>query len=117
MGLLKKKGDEAEPEAAADPEEAPVAEAPAGDVLGEASVAPDLAGAVTDAVDEPPEAAADAEPAADGTDALLSMFATSDTGPDDRALLVEIAGEVEVADLVDQARTLAAALNIAIAQD
>ena len=133
MGLLKKKSDEAAeitatPGAAVEAEPGPPAvdaaatAAPTGPEFAsppasEAGVLGVEAGAASDA-SEPEAGATDgAEPAADGSEALLNMFASSQAASDDRELLVELAGEVEVADLVDQARTLAAAMNIALAAD
>ena len=56
-----------------------------------------------------PEAAADAAPS---TDALLSAFRTDDGANDDRSVLVELAGDVGLADLLEELNTLAAAMNV-----
>lgn len=133
MGLLKKKaedatGAEAVAEAAPAPEIAAEAPQPAVD-LAQPAATPDGAVLAAESAADAPDAEADpalaeaaaapegAEPAADGSDALLNMFASSQTASDDRQLLVGMAGEVEVVDLVDQARTLAAAMNIVVAAD
>jgi hypothetical protein len=57
---------------------------------------------------EAPAPAAEAAP----TDALLSMFQSSEGGDDDRSVLIEMAGDVELADLLEELNTLAAAMNV-----
>jgi hypothetical protein len=125
MGLLKKKTDDAagaelEPIARATaPDETSPVEAVAGGPTQAGADAGALAeAAVADATPNEADAApAGTDAVADGSEALLNMFASSQAASDDRGLLVGLAGEVEVADLVDQARTLAAAMNIALATD
>jgi hypothetical protein len=114
MALMKKKNDSPaveEPEARAD---APAAIEAAADVAAEAgeSAGPELTAA--DGVEAPAEAAVEAGDAAslDNSDALLSLFGGEDHGSADRELIVQMAGEVEVADLIDELRTVAAALRI-----
>jgi len=119
MGLLKKKPDETQDAAAIDSTAAVAVEdavAPADEAAADlaASVAPDAADAATaDAAAEAPEGAGEAEAAPeDASDALLSMFHSTDEGSGDREMLLQMAGEVELPDLVDQLRTVAAALAI-----
>jgi hypothetical protein len=62
----------------------------------------------------PPAEAPAAAPAADplaGPD-LLSMFQTTTVESDDKAALLELAGEVEIDDLLEDLQTVAAALGI-----
>jgi hypothetical protein len=115
MALMKKKNDSPaveEPEAGA---EAPGATEVAADVAdaeaGEAA-APELTPA--DGVEAPAEDIVEAGDAAslDTSDALLSLFGGEDDGSADRELIVQMAGEVEVVDLIDELRTVAAALRI-----
>ena len=64
-----------------------------------------------------PEAAA-AAPAGAGSDALLSMFAESKTESEsDLTVLVDIAGETDIDDILEELRTLRAALGITSAYD
>jgi hypothetical protein len=60
-----------------------------------------------------PEPAPAADPLAGGADALLSLFQEDDGGGEDRGALLDLAGEVELADLLDDLRTVAVALKIA----
>jgi hypothetical protein len=62
------------------------------------------------------EAPADAEPAAEGADALLDMFTTVGVHVEDRTLLLGLAGEVEIDDLISELSIVAAALGIVQAQ-
>ena len=57
------------------------------------------------------EAPAPAEPLA-SPDALLSLFQESEDTSGDRSAMLELAGDVEMSDLIDDLRTLAAALRI-----
>lgn len=57
-------------------------------------------------------AAAPAEPAAAGGDGLLDMFSTVGVHVEDKSLLVGMAGEVEMADLVTELALVAAALGV-----
>ena len=69
-----------------------------------------------DALDAPGEAPAEAEPALEGTDALLDMFTTVGVHVEDRTLLLGLAGEVEMDDLISELNIVAAALGIVQAQ-
>ena len=80
-----------------------------------------------DDVDQPAETASDGAQAASGAeaaqapagepatspDALLALFQDAEEGGSDRSTLIELAGEVELSDLLDDLRTLAVALRIA----
>ena len=111
MGLLRKRADEAEAAAAiADAELDTANSADAAVTADTGGVAMAPTAGVAPAADAPAE---EAEPAGDdASDALLSMFHTTDEGSGDREMLLQMAGEVELPDLVDQLRTTAAALNI-----
>jgi hypothetical protein len=66
-------------------------------------------------VEEAPVAAAEplpgaADPLASGPD-LLSMFQTTTIESDDKAALLELAGEVEIDDLLEDLQTVQAALK------
>ncbi len=107
MGLLKKKPaeDEATPSAA---EAEPVT------VPDDAAATAPPAEA-TAAVESPaPEDESETEPAAGGADALLNMFQTTQAEGDDREVLLKMAGDVELTDLVDEMGTVAAALDIGV---
>src|SRR5262245_20440960 len=84
-----------EQEAAGNPEET-LAEAPSGD--GAAAAAPDPASADA-ASTEAPETPAEAPTAPTGADALLSLFQEDEGGDEDRAIMLDLAGEVAIADL------------------
>jgi hypothetical protein len=71
----------------------------------------DGASAAPEAVAEPAEAAAPAADPLGGAD-LLSMFQTTQVESDDKAALLELAGEVEVHDLLEDLQTVAAAMGI-----
>lgn len=112
MGLLKKKPDEPEEGALAAVEDAP-------EELASAEAANDPATPDTSApVEQTAEPASEAATPEgdDASDALLSMFHAADEGAGDREILLQMAGEVELPDLVDQLRTVAAALSIASAR-
>lgn len=64
-----------------------------------------------EAVEEAPAEAAEAAPAA-GADALLSMFADSKEEVDDLGVLVDLAGDADLDDILEELRTLRAALGI-----
>jgi hypothetical protein len=51
------------------------------------------------------------EPASAG-DALLSVFQSSDSSESDRSVLLDLAGDVELADLLEDLNTLAAAIGV-----
>lgn len=63
-----------------------------------------------------PETAAAPEPApapdAGGADALLSVFQTTQAESEDITLLLDLAGDVEIDDLLEELHTVAAALGI-----
>ena len=61
-------------------------------------------------------AAAEARQAADplAGDALFSLFGESEAAGDDRAAALDLAGDVEMSDLIDDLRTVAVALRIDI---
>jgi hypothetical protein len=100
------------------------------DAAAEAETEPvdDLAPENEDApVDEAPEASLDAapeeelegpasEPAAaapaGGGDALLSMFQESKVAAEDLSILTDLAGDVDLDDILEELRTLRAALGI-----
>lgn len=70
----------------------------------------------TEAVDAPvAEAPAPAPEAGGGADALLSMFNSSESLEDDQSAILELAGDTEIADLLDDLHTVAAALGLAAA--
>lgn len=67
---------------------------------------------------EEPAPAEAAAPAGAGSDALLSMFAESKTEAEsDLTVLVNIAGETDIDDILEELRTLRAALGITSAYD
>jgi hypothetical protein len=114
MAFGKKKGDHPTAASAAAledddeplfPDEEPAAE------LGQAPAAEASAPAPTEAaaVEAPAPAP---EAAVPSTDALLSAFQTNEGVTDDRSVLVDLAGDVELADLLDELNTLAAAIGI-----
>lgn len=82
-------------EAVLEPDTAPEDEAPA-------------AGEVTALEPEAPAA----DPLAGGGDALLSMFQTTEAVGADRAIIIELAGSVELDDLLEELQTVASALGI-----
>jgi hypothetical protein len=57
-------------------------------------------------------AAPESAPAAAGGDALLSMFSSTETLESDFHVLVDLAGDVDMDDLLEQLHTVAAALGI-----
>jgi hypothetical protein len=126
MGLLKKKPDEiALPDATEEPP-APGGPEPEDDSaeLTEALFAapPSADDADADSPDEPSEdpAEAVAPPAAvqtveikeETSDALLNVFESMQSEMEDRSLLLEIVGDVDIASLSEELRTTAAALGI-----
>ena len=71
--------------------------------------------------DASPEAAVESEPdvvasAADGGDALLSMFDTGELETSDLSAVVALAGDVDLDDLLEELQTVAAALGISTAE-
>ncbi len=99
MAFGKKKDDGS----AAEPEDAPES------ASGEQAL-PD-ATAPVDAAPPPPPAAAEPAAAA-GSDALLSMFQSTESETDDLAVLVDLAGETDMDDLLEELRTIRAAFGI-----
>lgn len=86
--------------------------APAGAEVSEAPEDDDnqlVAGVV---LDEQCEVAKPADPLAGGTDALLSMFQSTEARGEDRSVPLDLAGEVDLADLLEDLHTMAAALGI-----
>jgi hypothetical protein len=67
--------------------------------------------------EEPAVAEAPAAPEASSTDALLSMFKETKAAVDDLALLTGLAGETDIDDILEELRTLRAALGITDAFD
>ncbi len=63
-----------------------------------------------------PVAEAPAPDALGGADALLSMFNNTESMEDDRSVILDLAGEVDIADLLDDLHTVAAALGLAAAE-
>jgi hypothetical protein len=64
---------------------------------------------------EPTPAAAAVEAVAaapDASDSLLSMFQSSDDEVSDRSVIIDLAGDVEIADLLEDLHTLAAAMGV-----
>jgi hypothetical protein len=57
------------------------------------------------------------DPLDGGTDALLSMFAQEDGGGQDLSLIVALAPEVEIDDLLEELNTVAVALGIKVRRD
>ena len=55
-----------------------------------------------------------ADPLAGGGDALLNMFQTTQIQAEDRSAVLEIAGDVEIDDLVEELHTVAVALGITV---
>ena len=52
-------------------------------------------------------------PPEENSDALLNMFSSSKEEEVDNSIVLELAGDVELADLIDDLQTLAAAMGIA----
>lgn len=115
MALMKRKNDSPATESPEASIDVPDAIDPAADVPGSEGVeaaGPEFGAA--DGVEAPVEDVVETGDAAslDNSDALLSLFGGEDHGSADRELMVQMAGEVEVADLIDELRTVAAALRI-----
>ena len=107
MGLLKKRPDEGD--AAGELED--VAKAADAEVAMPEAAASEAAPAALAPEAAPAEAEPEAPAGDDASDALLSMFHETDTGSGDREILLQMVGEVELPDLVDQLQTVAAALR------
>lgn len=119
MAFGKKKDDAATPDAelAEDAAEEAVPDADASEPASDAVAAVDEG---APPADKPAgEAAAEpAAPAAPGSDALLSMFAESkNESENDLAVLVDLAGDTDIDDILEELRTLRAALGITDAYD
>jgi predicted DsbA family dithiol-disulfide isomerase len=102
---------------AGDPEESPDIEA----AVDETSVDLDALLPGDDAelasAGEPVVAAAPPAAQAPGTDALLSMFQETKSDVNDLAVLTDLAGETDIDDILEELRTLRAALGITDAFD
>jgi hypothetical protein len=59
-----------------------------------------------------PVEAAPAAAAANPADSLLSMFQTDHSEETDRSALIDLSGDVDLADLLEELHTLAAAMGI-----
>jgi len=107
----KKDGASAEVEDESVDDIAPDDDAPAAEDAPEATLEP------ADDVPEPaaPQAAAAPPPA--GADALLSMFQESKEDIDDLSVLIDLAGDTDIDDILEELRTLRAALGITDAYD
>lgn len=101
--------DTAAPEGVAAEGEAPT--------LENGPLAPSEAGAAIAEESAAVEAAAPAPAAAPNSDALLSMFQETKSAVDDLAVLVDLAGETDLDDILEELRTLRAALGITDAYD
>lgn len=102
-----KKKDDAAAEAETEPVDDVTPEDDAPDEAPEAS----LDGAPEDGAEEPAAEPAAAAPAG-GTDALLSMFQESKVAAEDLSILTDLAGDVDLDDILEELRTLRAALGI-----
>jgi hypothetical protein len=113
MGLLKKQPD-ADVETPQADAPSPVELTPDEPVDAAPDLAPDEEAVV--AADGPADVAVApaGEPA--GADALLQMFQDAKHEEEDRSMFVEMAGDVELADLMEDLQTTAAALGIVIAR-
>ena len=108
MAFGKKKEDAATPDA----DDAAEMDAPE----DEADAPTDDDAAPADA--EQPAVVEAAAPAGGGSDALLGMFAESKTESEsDLTVLVDIAGDTDIDDILEELRTLRAALGITSAYD
>jgi hypothetical protein len=104
-----KKKDDAAAEAETEPVDdlTPEEDTAATDESPDTSVDP----ALEDAAEEPAAEPAAAAPAA-GTDALLSMFQESKVAAEDLSILTDLAGDADIDDILEELRTLRAALGI-----
>jgi hypothetical protein len=114
MGLLKKKSGETE---AAQDQAAEDGGEPTEAVFSAEPAAEADAPAETAAVASEAGAEASDEPVADADDALLSMFHATQAESHDREVLLDMAGTVEIADLLDELQTVAAAMHIVIERE
>jgi hypothetical protein len=106
MAFGKKKDEQAPAAAAAPVDEEPLFPADDGEDEPPAAAGSAAAPAAEDAPAPPPVP----EPA----DALLSMFQADDSENEDRSVVLELAGDVDLADLLDDLHTLAAAMGIEV---
>ncbi|HLB24187.1 MAG TPA: hypothetical protein VJP07_08835 [Dehalococcoidia bacterium] len=115
MALIKK----AKPADAIEETAEEVAEAPQDELEAAADTDESPEQAAADADTMAALAAVPADPVkaeADGTDALLDMFTAVGIESVDRTLLVGLAGEVQIEDLISELSLVAAALGLARAQ-
>ncbi len=103
-----KKDKAAQPVPALEPEDAPDTE------LAEAELVDETPALELDAI-AAPEPTPAADPLAGGTDALLSMFQSTESEAEDRSIFLDLAGDVEIDDLLESLQTVAAALGIVAA--
>ena len=103
MAFGKKNTDAPTPDATADEPLEPEA------ALDESSPPDDVAAEEPEAA---PAEAPTAAPAAPSSDALLSMFQETKAEVDDLAVLTDLAGETDIDDILEELRTLRAALGI-----
>lgn len=116
MAFGKKKDETAEALAGMPPAE-PQPESEAADDLTGAFAAPAEEAAPADAVAQAPaEAVAPAADPLGSPDALLNMFQESQVEGDDNTVLLDLAGEVQIADLLEDLHTLVAAMGITVAR-
>ena len=109
MAFGKKNGDA--PAAETQPEEEAALQTDADAPLDSAALDAALAPAGDDAADEA-AVEAPAAAAAPSSDALLSMFQESKAETDDLSVLVGLAGEADLDDILEELRTIRAALGI-----
>ena len=119
----KKDKDEAAPAASAAPPSIEEEEDESGGLFPSAEPESDddsvIAGVVIDADGNARKAG---EPAAapdpfGGTDALLNMFQTTQAEAEDRSVLLDLAGDVEMDDLLEELHTMAVALGLSVAAE
>ena len=129
MAFGKKKDEAAAPSGELEPatpvnlfeEEAAEAAASTTDALAGAAPADVTPAEGAAPVEDLPPAEAAAPPDASGSgdavgsrDALLSLFQESEDTTSDRSAMLELAGDVEMSDLIDDLRTVAVALRIEV---
>ena len=95
------------------------AQAPDAEAAVEVEAADDASAPLDEELPEaaPAPAAEPAPAAAPSSDALLSMFQETKSEIDDLAVLVDIAGDVDLDDILEELRTLRAALGITDTDD
>lgn len=118
MAFGKKKGDSPAVAADLEADETPEIEDASDDAAAGDGAALDIA---FPTIEEPPadDPAPEAPVAAGapGADALLSMFQESKNAVDDLSVLVDLAGEADLDDILEELRTIRAALGITDAFD